>query len=288
MIFHNYLKAGIIYLSMDITLEKPLLGGRLVLIAYNTKEQVALPILEEAYEHGKELEKIFSIYSSTSELSRLNKKRSLNVSEDLLFVISKALEYCKLTKGEYDISLGKKILARKKGEEINVSCSFKDISISGNKIILLNEDVLIDLGSIAKGFIVDKLVEFLKKNGVKSGLVNARGDLRVFGDSEQTIEIQNPREKEKIIHSFILKNQAVATSGDYNQFVEDYDKSHILNKKDLISITVLADTTIEADTIASVVFLLDLNSREEFLKKNKIKVLTVNKDLKIKKYNGFP
>ncbi|VVB80642.1 ApbE family protein [uncultured archaeon] len=274
---------------MDVSLERPLLGGKINFIAYDCPEQIALPVLDEAYTLGKKLEEVFSLYSSTSELSKLNKKRTLPVSEDLLFVISKALEYCKLTKGEYDISLGKKIIARKKGEEIEVSCSYKDISINGNKISLLNPDVLIDLGSIAKGFIVDKLVSFLKEKGIKNGLVNARGDLRVFGDIEQPMGIQHPRGKEKIIHSFILKNQAVATSGDYNQFIKKYDQSHILNKKDLISATVLANTTMEADVLTSVVFLLDEKSREDFLKKNKtLRVFAVNKELKIKKYNNFP
>lgn len=274
---------------MDSSLEKPLLGGKVSFIAYNCPEQIALPILEDAYKLGKTLEEIFSLYSPTSELYKLNKKRKLSVSKELLFVISKALEYCNITKGEYDISLGKKILARKKGEEINANCSYKDISIEGSKISLLNKDVIIDLGSIAKGFIVDKIVSFLKENGIKNGLVNARGDLRVFGDVEQKIDVQHPREKEKTIHSFVLKNQAVATSGDYNQFVTNYDKSHILNKKDLISITVLADTAMEADALASIVFLLDKKSREDFLKKNKnVRVFAVNKELNIKNYNNFP
>ena len=80
----------------------------------------------------------------------------------------------------------------------------------------------------------------------------------------------------------------MATSGDYNQFYKTYDKSHILRKKDLISATVVAPKLTEADVLASVIFLLEKNKREAFLKNNpQIKAMTIDENMNKLEYNGF-
>lgn len=273
----------------NVFFEKPLFGANIEITLYDVAETLALPVLEEAYIEALRLQKIFNFFDPYSELSKLNKERALKVSEEFIEVLKKALFYCEKTKGEYDISLGKQIIQRKKGEEITpIGCSFKDIKIKDNLVKLEHPDVIIDFGSIAKGYIVDKIAEFLIKKGIENGCIDARGDIRVFGEGAEKIEIQHPRDKSKTIFPIKIKDSAVATSGDYNQFYGSYDQLHILNKKDLISVTVIAKTLVEADVLASVVFLLDKNKRESFLKDNsQIKTLTIDKNLKSREYNGF-
>ena len=198
------------------------------------------------------------------------------MSDELLEVLKRALVLCKKTTGKYDITLGKNILNRKNSKpEVKLNCSYANVIVNGNKVILNNEDVVIDFGSIAKGYITDKLSDFFKSRGVKGGLIDARGDICLFGDKLQKVEVENPREKGKSILSIKLKNCGVATSGDYNQFYSSFEKSHILNQKDLISVTVVAPTLTEAE-------------REDLIKKNKnINVFTIDKGLNSKFYNGF-
>ena len=69
--------------------------------------------------NGLRLQKIFNFYDSESELSILNAKRRLEVSDDLLKVIKKAIKFSLLTNGRYDISLGKNMLERKTGKDGN-------------------------------------------------------------------------------------------------------------------------------------------------------------------------
>ncbi len=266
-----------------------LFGSEIEIILPDMDESLANEIVGELYIEARRLEKIFNFYDKNSELSLLNNKRKLKVSNELLEVINYSLNFCKLTDGKYDISIGKNILLRKtKKNEINLNCSYKDIEINKNEVKLNKENLLIDLGSVAKGYITDKLVEFLKARGVENGLIDSRGDIAFFGEKPWKIEIQHPRNKEEKICSLELINCAIATSGDYNQYYGDFKKSHILNQKDIISLTVVAPTLKEADIYATVLFVLDKSERELLIKKNKkIKVFTVDTSLNTKKYNGF-
>lgn len=273
----------------NITIKKNLFGDEIEIVVYSTDKFLVSEIIEETYKEGLRLQKIFNFFDKSSELSKLNKEREMIVSDELLGVLKKALKFCKLTNGKYDITLGKQIIQRKKGIQITpVKCSYKDIEIKKNHIKLNNKEVIIDLGSIAKGYIADKMVEFLVSEGVMSGLIDARGDIRAFGNHYEVLDIQHPRDKNKIIHTIKLKNLSVATSGDYNQYYGNFEKSHIINKKDIISATVIAPTLEEADVYATVLMVSSRKERKDIINKNrKIKVLTVDSNLNIDYYNSF-
>lgn len=270
-------------------MKRKLFGNEIEIILPEMDESLANEIVDEMYLEALRLQKIFNFYDKNSELSLLNKKRKLKVSDELLEVLDYSLKLCELTKGKYDISIGKTILQRKtQKNEISLSCSYKDIEIDNNEVKLNNKDIEIDLGSVAKGYITDKLVEFLKSRGVESGMIDSRGDIAFFGEKLWKIGVQHPRNKEDKMSTLELTNCAVATSGDYNQYYGKFSKSHILNQKEIISLTVVAPTLKEADIYATVLFVLDKTEREKLIKNNKnIKVFSVNTFLNTEKYNGF-
>ncbi len=264
---------------------KPLFGKNVEIIIYDMDEIFALEVATKAYIEGLRLSRIFNVFDKTSEISLLNANRKMRVSDELLEILKIAQEFYYLTNGKYDISLGKRIMQRKNGLKENTECSFRDIIIEDNIITLKNEDVLIDLGSIAKGFIVDKIVEILISEGVVSGLVDGRGDIRVFGDKTEVIGIEHPRDKTKLISSIAINNCAVATSGDYNQYYGTYNNSHILNSLDFASITVVAENLTLADVFATAFF---VSNNTDILEKYKhLKMMTIDKSMNIKYYNGF-
>src|SRR3989344_1816680 len=271
-----------------VNYKKKLFGKEIEIIIWDTKENLANNIIEEAYIEGLRLQKIFNFFDEKSTLSLLNKKRKLKVPVEFLEVLNKSLEMCKKTNGLYDISLGKQFLQRKKALNITkVECSYKDIRINSNEVELLHTDVLIDLGSIAKGYITDKMIDFLKSQGIVSGLIDARGDIRIFGKYNNIIEVQHPRDKNKSICAIKLKNSGVATSGDYNQYHENFDNCHIINKKDYISVTAIAPNLTEADLFATSIFVTPKEDIDKILTKKKVKLLCIDKNLKIEKYNKF-
>lgn len=272
----------------EVTISRKLCGGMIDFVIYDAPEDMLEGIIDEVYAEALRLQKIFNFYDAESELSLLNKSRKLIVSNELLHVIKNALVFSKLTNGAYDVTLGKAILARKQGKIITAKCTYKDVLTKGNEITLLNPEVMIDLGSIAKGYIADKLAELMQTNGIVEFLIDARGDICARGERTHVLEIQHPRNGGSIC-AIKLKNCAVATSGDYKQYAKDFETSHIINQTDLVSVTVVAKTVEEADAYATAIFTCPPKDRKEVINSNKnIKVLIVEKNnLKIQMFNGF-
>jgi FAD:protein FMN transferase len=230
-------------------------GGQIGITLYDVEASPADLIMDKLYCEALRLNKIFNFFDAKSELSKLNQKRKMNVSKELLDVVKLALPYCELTKGAYNILLGKPIMLRKAGKQGSVECSYTNIAVSGQQITLKGEAML-DLGSVAKGYIGDKLLEIVKDFGVERSLIDMRGDILVHGEEEETIRIKHPRAN-GMIASFNAKNTAIATSGDYNQYYGSHENSHILNSNGIISATVLADTLAEADILATCLMVVD-------------------------------
>lgn len=266
-----------------------LVGGMIEATIYGIEEQLSELIFEEFYLEALRLQKIFNFFDPKSELNVLNNKREIIASEELLEVIKFSIPFCKLTKRKYDITKGKQIMAQKKGlPHILSNASYKDLLISEKKIKLKGRDSMIDLGSVAKGYIGDKLAKFLKKQGVKSGFIDMRGDMITFGKHTETIAIQYPRIPEKLIDRFTLKEGAVATSGDYKQYIKDFDNSHIVGKQDLISVTVVCDNLMEADILATVFFVFGKEESIKYLNKHRgIKAFLIDKGLNQYDLNGL-
>ena len=279
----------ILYKKMKSSIfNKKLFGGEIRIEVYGYNESQTLEsIIEQMYQEALRLQKIFNFFDPDSELSKLNKNGELKVSPEMLKVIKKSLEFSEITDGNYDIALGAWIAQRKnKQPETKTRNSYKDIEINSDKITLKN-NVAIDLGSIAKGYITDKLGEFLKEKGIKEFLIDSRGDILVSGDYSHILGVQDPRDKEKSLFSINITDQAVATSGDYEQFYGDFEKSHIINKKDVIAATIIADNLEIADVIATSLMVSDKQTRERIMKKyGKAKAFIVTKNSE-EYYNNF-
>jgi thiamine biosynthesis lipoprotein len=255
---------------------------------YDIEEPLLSTYIIEIYSEAKRLERIFNLYDKDSELNNLNSKREMQVSKELFEVITKALEFCRMTSGAYDISIGKNVLARKIGKDMQlIECTYKDIIAQDGKVKLSHTDVIIDLGSIAKGYIVDKLIVHIKSLGILSGLVDARGDIRIFGEDSEIIEVQHPRKKDKTISPIRLKDMAIATSGDYSQYYGSFENSHIIGKSEIISATVASNSLADADAVATCLMCLDMNKAKGFLRKCRYSALLINKKQELHFYNRF-
>lgn len=267
----------------------PLFGGIIEIGALVVDDN----IINSAYQEGLRLEKIFNIYDPESEISQLNKSREIKVSKELIGLLKITLrssgESLGDSLGDYDITKGKNFLERKSGKKLSkLKCSYKDVLIRRGKVKLLHKDILLDLGSVAKGYITDRMVEVLISGGARQGLIDSRGDIRVFGEEEQIISLRHPRKKDKNFCSLVLKNSSIATSGDYEQYTKDFNSSHLLNKKYFISVSVVAPTLTEADLYATMLSVVSGELAEEILKYNdKLKVLAVDKNLVVHDYNNF-
>jgi FAD:protein FMN transferase len=126
----------------------------------------------------------------------------------------------------------------------------------------------LDLGGLGKEYAVDRLAEVLAAHGIASGLVDLAGDLRILGprpdDSPWTVGVRHPRQLQAASASVVLRQGAVATSGDYERFMEVDGRrySHLLDARTgwpcqgLSSVTVQAPTCLLAGGMASIGMLM--------------------------------
>ncbi|OQX88463.1 MAG: hypothetical protein B6D55_00035 [Candidatus Omnitrophica bacterium 4484_70.2] len=252
-------------------------------------------------EEFRRLEKIFNLYDPNSELAQLNSTYNIpfSVSSELMECIKEAEKIYELTGGFFDISKArlyefwKRIIKEKRKIEDFSALeemverfkrdSFSDILIDENhkKITLRRKGLKLDLGGIAKGYIIDKVVERLKKEKIDSALIDAGGDIFCLGkykNRKWRIGIRDPQDKNKIIFVISLSNQAVATSGGYEQYFEFKRKkySHLINPltgfpqdNKILSVTVVAEKAALADSLATAFSVMGYEKIKDFIHKHR-------------------
>ena len=220
----------------------------------------------------------FSTYIHNSEISKINNYGTglIKLSKDFSYVLKKALYYCDISNGKYDITISPlvKLWGFESFKDFKVPQSniileqlahigYKKIHLSNNFLVKQNKKIQIDLNSIAKGFAVDKISEFLFNNGFKNHLVEIGGELKSsrYGDSSKKwiIGIQNPQNS-SVIKKINLLNMSMATSGTYNNFFEKdgVKYSHLINPMTgfpidhhTVSATVISRECIDSDALAT-------------------------------------
>lgn len=240
-------------------------------------------LIDHIFEWMEDAESKLSVHRENSDVQRINQQAgedAISVSDDVFRVIRAGKELHDQTSGAFDITIGViKSLWDFHGE--NPSLPEKDviqnqlrlidnnsIVMRDSSIILLKSGMQIDLGGIAKGYVVDKVVEMLEAAGVKSAIVEAGGDLRLLGNHPDKkhwrIGIRHPRILQGIIGLLDIDAVSVTTSGDYERyFIQDSVRyHHILDPvtgypaRGCISVTVVTLSAMIADGLATALFVM--------------------------------
>lgn len=159
--------------------------------------------------------------------------------------------------GKFDIRIGRKLFEN----------GYNKADIFGNKNIPTEYQVnyeeyviLLDFGGFGKGYVIDKLVRYLKDSGLKYFIVNGGGDIYVTSDNEKEIEIsiEDPTNTNKSHKSIFLKDQAIAISGNYKRkwSVDGIEYNHLINSttKEIKQVYAVADTALLADYKCKLLF----------------------------------
>jgi thiamine biosynthesis lipoprotein len=235
----------------------------------------------------RKVDELMSDYNEESEISRINKEaahKSVQVSPSTYEVLQKSIEFSKLTDGAFDVTVGPLVDVFHKTKEERVAPTQKQIAQAKVKVgfekLIMNsnnrtvhfgvEGMRLDLGGIAKGYAVDKAIEAARRCGADGVMVDIGGDVRCYGVPPEgrdnwRIGLQDPNSAVEgmsgggLVLTLKVKSAAVATSGDYQQFVfiEGKRYSHIMNRKTgtsiegLSSVTIIADNATDADALAT-------------------------------------
>jgi thiamine biosynthesis lipoprotein len=223
--------------------------------------------ISQAFAAIELVQDLMSFHNPNSELSIINAHahtKPIQVHKWTFQVLSIAKKLCVNTNGVFDCAVGRKLvetglLPNHSDRLHQPSGSVMDLMLTEPNTVSSKTLLTLDLGGIAKGFAVDKAVEVLQQCGVAVGYVNAGGDLRIFGNISQEIQVRNPANPLELITLGSLENGAIASSGLYYCDQSKPNQGHIVNPQTMEQIeftesySVIAPECIYADALTKVI-----------------------------------
>ena len=293
---------------------RSIMGTTVTIEVLDTNEAHALKSIDIAFDEIYHVDELMSSYKKDSQLSILNSQGHLDDADpDFINVLERSKYYSGISDGAFDVTI-KPILDLWSSkyspggtymppttDEINETLQLVDHSkiIIEEGSITLQPNMSIILGGIAKGYSVDRAIESLKLDGITSGFVNAGGDGYFIGMNEKNVSwnigLQNPDQSAEAVTRMAISDMAVATSGNYERYFSDAAKvSHIsdprtgYSSQELISATVIANTAMDADALATAVFVLGENAGIEMIESLEgVECLIITDDKRIIRSSGF-
>lgn len=248
---------------------------------YDKKEE---KFLDGALQLCRNYEQMFSKTISGSDIDRINQSapESVEVSPETAELLQLAVHYGEITKGMFDVTTGKlstlwdfqsetpRVPSEEEIKQAVDGVDYRQIVVEGTRAALLQPDAEIDLGGIAKGYIADRLADYLRSNGVEKAVINLGGNILTLGSKSDTekwkIGIQQPfAETDKVIGYVEVDERSVVTSGIYERsFVVDGKRyHHVLNpftgypvENDLSAVVVISKQSVQGDALSTSCLLL--------------------------------
>ncbi len=247
----------------------------------------------------RQFDRSVSSYVPTSVLSRLNNNDSTVVADSIFETIfKKSMFVSDISEGAFDITVGPLVNAWGFGfsKKANVDqamidsllplVGYRKVQLVKGKLIKEDPRIRIDFDAIAQGYTSDWLGAFLESKGIKNYLIDVGGEVLGKGSKPDgklwsvAIEMpaKNSDDERKIQAILSLKDKAISTSGSYRKYYEENGVrySHTIDpsngypvKHNLLSVSVLANDCITADSYATAFMVMGLEKSKEFLSKHK-------------------
>lgn len=248
------------------------------------EEGKAMDALDACVQEVKRLEDLLTEFSPLSHTSRLNNNAGgapVEIDQEVFDLIVRCRRISALTQGAFDITSGVlKKLYNFKGESFEYPAGSalrnalekvgyeKIMADSPQAVSLANEGMRISFAAVGKGYAADKVKALMLDRGITSGVINASGDLTVWGrradGSKWKVGIADLNDKSKMMLWIPVENVSVATSGDYEQYFErnGVRYSHTLDPKTgkpvsgIKSVTIISPSAELSDALATAVFVM--------------------------------
>jgi thiamine biosynthesis lipoprotein len=270
--------------------------GTVFTIAAYGRDQIYLSeVVNQAFEKIDQLDEQMSNYKPESELSVINREaaRQAVIVEPRLFkLIQVALGYSQETGGAFDPTVGPlmehwgffrghgRLPSTAEITQVLKRVGYRRISLDPpDRSIRFDESgIELDLGAIAKGYTVDRVVDILRSDGITAALVSS-GTSSIYalgsppGERGWKVTVRDPYDARKPGDVFHLQNWSLSISGNYEKFFSIGGKTycHIMNPRtgwpveNMLSTTVLAETTTESDVLSTSFFVLGPDGSRKLL-----------------------
>ncbi len=275
-------------------------------------------LLDECFTIAEKYENLFSKTIETSDVYKINHSggESIVADSETIYLLEKAISYAEMTDGTIDPTILPLSDLWNFGEneqvpdssDIAFACSnvgYENVIIDkdSSTVSLKNENAGIDLGFIAKGYIADKMKEYLLSEGVESALINLGGNILCVGSkpdkSAFVLGIQEPfSQNGSSIPNVSVTNKSLVTSGVYERCF--YENAvlyhHILDTQTgypvdngLWSVTILSNSSMEGDAYSTMCLCLGLDEGMELIEKTEgMEALFITEDMELYYSSGFP
>lgn len=269
------------------------LGTLVTLTVITTSESEFTRFAEGTYARIEEIEAQMSPYREESDIHRINtraREKPVAVSEETITMIKRSCAISRETDGYFDITFAtlsplwnftKKPFIPPNQKEIDrllpaVNYRYLQIDRARRTIFLKNRSTKIGLGGIAKGYAIQRGVEYLKREGVTAAIVEAGGDLQVIGTKfgkPWRAGLVHPRKKNIMIAITLFDMESIATSGDYERYAIYRNRRyhHLIDPKtgyparSLASVSVITHDPVLADAYATALFIMGKEKAMRFL-----------------------
>jgi FAD:protein FMN transferase len=261
-------------------------------------DAAALPrILDEAFDEVDRIDRLMSHYKADSPLSRINREAArhpVTVEPELFDFIADAMRYNRESAGAFDITVGPLMKAwgffggegrMPSDDELaaarrHVGAAHVVLNAAEKTIAFDEPGVELDLGGIAKGYAVDRVVGLLKQRQIAAALVSAGGST-IYGlgappgRSGWDVMIQDPVDSRKAALTVTLKDRAVSIAGRSEKWFESggVRYSHIMDPRTgrpvqrVISVAVLANSGTAGDALDDAFFVMGPERSRAYLDK---------------------
>lgn len=253
------------------------------------------PYIDRCFEMAQTYESYFSPTVEDSDVSLINSHvgEAVTVHPETTELLKKGIEYYESSGGLFDITVGSlstlwnfsggehSIPPQEQIDAVLPTIDASGLILDGNQVTLTIPGSSIDLGGIAKGYIADRMKEYLNSQGITSGTINLGGNVLVLGPKEYqdkktyTIGIQEPFAQDGTsIAAVTITDESVVTSGIYQRYFEKDGVlyHHILDpdtgypcENDLASVTIINHSSVDGDALSTVCFMMGLEKGMDYV-----------------------
>lgn len=269
-------------------------------------------VLDDIFLRLQEIDTRFNRHSENSDISKINRMAgvsSVEVSEEVYHLLSRAIDYYQQTGGAFNPAIGalcdlwkiegsgterEIIPTEQEIRQVLKGCDPSSIELR-NGTVFVPSKVVLDLGGLVKGYAADQIVKILEKNKVSAAIIDLGGNIYVYGEkpdrSTWKIGIANPFTEEHH-EAFVLNTETLScvTSGDYERYFiyrgERYH--HIFDVKtgypvqnNLTSVSILSKNSEQADVLSTACFVLGEKEALKLLKNWDVGAIFITKSKEI-------
>ena len=264
---------------------RPMMGTEVSVYLWSDDPALGNVALEAVFQEAHRIDRLMSTYKDESEISNINRIAAdapMVVGAELYQLIARSLDISQLTDGAFDISydsVGQHYNFRErqrpdqatiKSESENIDYRLIQLDADASMVHFLRQGVRINLGGIAKGYVVEQGVKTLRSLGVQHAIVTAGGDSRLLGDRRGRpwmVGIRDPRKEGAVAISVPLEDEAISTSGDYERFFDEdgVRYHHIIHPSTgapasgVHSATVMGPDAVTTDALSTSVFVMGVD-----------------------------